>query len=109
MKDPLSSKPWATAYDKYGDPAGEVTGNPEGLRRLRDMIDEALVKGEVEVPRDAGFDFCKIKVQEKHPEEKPSTETTRDKLIKGGCISVLLILAFLVLAGVVKTIEWFTN
>jgi hypothetical protein len=105
MSHLLSSKPWVTTCDKYGDLSGELAGNPEGLRRLRDLIDEALAKGSVEIPRDAGFDFCSITVQSKHPEEAPSEETTKQKFAKFGCLSVLAILGLLAVAGGVKVFE----
>ena len=104
MSEPLSSKPWATTCDAYGDPSGELAGNADGLRLLRDLIDEALVKGEVILVKDAGFDFQAIKVQPLHPEEKKRVETPQQKFLKYGCLSVFVILGILVIAGIFQVI-----
>jgi len=109
MREPLSSKPWATTSDAYGDPSGELVGNTAGLRRLRDLIDEAIQKGEVTIEKDAGFDFCAIKVQELHPEEKKPVETRQQKLTKFGCLSVLAILGLLVIVGLFQVFAFFTK
>jgi hypothetical protein len=109
MSDPLSSKPWVTTADKGGDPSGVLAGNSEGLRRLRDLIGEALAKGSVKIPQEEGFDFSAITVLVKHPAEEPSTETLKERLFKFGCLSVLAILGLLVIAGAIKTFEMFST
>ncbi len=104
MNEPLSSKPWVTIYDKWGDPTGEIAGSPEGLRRLRELIDEALVNGSVEIAPDVGFDFRSIKVSEKL-ENTPSIETTKQKFSNFGCLAALAILGLLVFMGGIKAFE----
>lgn len=105
MKEPLSSKPWATTGDRYGDPSGELAGNPDGLRRLRDLIDEALEKGSVEITPDAGFDFRAIRVHDKHPEEDGPVETRGQKAIKYGCLSLIALIGLLAVVGGIKVFE----
>jgi len=106
MSDDEQKKVWVTAYDRYGDPTGELVGSAEGFRHLRGFIDEALEKGEVTLPPKAGFDFLKIRVTSKDPkEEAEARETPARTFSKFGCLAVIVILGLIALLGLVKGFE----
>lgn len=106
MTENEQQKPWATTFDKYGDPTGELVGSTEGLRRLRGLIDEALAKGEVSLEPGAGFDFEKIRVSSKHSkEEAEARETPARTFSKFGCLAIIVILGLIALLGLIKGFE----
>lgn len=91
---------WFTIYDKYGDEDGTLYGNKEGLQKLKEHIDEALIEGESKLDGSLDCDFIEVRLKETKPEEELGEESIKEKALKYGCLSILAILIVLFLIGV---------
>lgn len=78
-------RPWVTIYDQWGDATGSLAGSREGLEKLKETIDEALLNGEVKIGDDLRGDFQDVKVVDIYPEDEEETPT--QKWISRGCLT----------------------
>jgi hypothetical protein len=104
-----SPKPWATAYDWHGEPSGVLMGDTEGLRRLRDLIDEALERGRASVGPNLEFDFSAIEISTSRPQETESHSALKEGLVKFGCLAFLVCVTGLIVVGAFRVMQLLTR
>ena len=87
---------WFTIYDKYGDEDGTLYGNKEGLQKIKESIDEALIEGVSKLDESIDCDFIEVRLKKKKPEEELEKETMKDQAMKYGCMAcgLLLVVVF---------------